>query len=131
MKMPMSHEPAHFKSTAEAYTANHTFLIKVVSLPDPIPFEKHFTLGFSVYDGKHTDRKLPDATVHVTAGMRHGMKTGFAHGMQSSPHVESKNGIVTVSGLYFHMMGKWTIQIDVQNGAEKGTAYLDFPCCAQ
>jgi YtkA-like len=127
----MSHQPAHFKPASQTYTTNHAFLVRLVSLPDPIPYEKHFTLSFSVHDSKHTDQKLSDATVHVTAGMRHGMKTGFAHGMQSSPQVENNNGIVTVSGLYFHMMGKWTLQVDVQNGAKKGTAYLDLPCCVQ
>jgi hypothetical protein len=129
MKMPMSDEPAHFKPAAQAFTANHAFLVKLVSLPDSIPFQKHFSMMLAVFDGKHTDQKVSDAAVQVAAGMRHGMKNGFAHGMQSSLRVESKDGTVTISGLSFHMMGKWTLQIDVQQGGRKGTAYLDLPCC--
>jgi hypothetical protein len=131
MKMPMSDQPANFKPATQAYTTNHAFLVMVVALPDPIPYEKHFAMQFSVYDGKHPDRRLPGAEVRVTAGMRHGQKTGFAHGMQSTPKVERKDGVDTVSGLYFHMLGRWTLQVDVQNGDERGTAFLDLPCCAQ
>jgi hypothetical protein len=131
MKMPMSEGPATFKPETQAYTTNRAFLVKVVTLPDPIPYEKHFAMTFSVYDGRHPERRLPGAEVHVTAGMRHGQKTGFAHGMQSTPKVERKGGVDTVSGLYFHMLGRWTLQVDVQNGDERGTAYLDLPCCAQ
>jgi hypothetical protein len=131
MKMPMAEQPANFKPATQAYTTNHVFLVKVVTLPDPIPYEKHFAMTFSVYDGRHPDRRLPGAEVHVTAGMRHGQKTGFAHGMQSTPKVERKGGVDTVSGLYFHMLGTWTLQVDVQDGDERGTAYLDLPCCAQ
>lgn len=131
MKMPMSDQPAHFNPATQAYTTNHAFLVKVVALPDSIPYERHFAMSLSVYDGRHPDRMLPGAKVHVTAGMRHGQKTGFAHGMQSTPKVERKDGVETVSGLYFHMPGRWTLQVDVQDGDEKGTAYLDIPCCAQ
>ena len=127
----MSDQPAHFKAKDRTYTTNHAFLVKIVSLPNPIPYEKHFNVALSVFDGKHTDRKLTDATVRVTGGMRHGMKSGFAHGMQYAPRVESKDGTITVAGLFFHMMGTWTLQVDVENGANKGTAYLDLPCCAQ
>ena len=127
----MSDQPAHFKAKDQTYTTNRAFLVKVVSLPDPIPYQKHFTLGLAVFDGKHTDRKLTDATVRITAGMRHGMKSGFAHGMQYTPEVENKDGGVTVAGMFFQMMGTWTVQVDVHSGAKKGTAYLDLPCCTE
>ena len=130
VKMSGSDQAAQLEPTRQAFTTNDAFLVKVVSLPDAIPFEKHFSVSLSVFDGKDTGRKLQDATVDVNAGMRHGMKTGFAHGMHYSPRIETKDGVVTVSGLSFHMMGKWTLQVDVQNGAEKGTAFLDLPCCA-
>jgi len=130
MKMSMPAPPAQFEATNRAFTANHRFLVKVVAMPDAIPLAKHFSLDLAVFDGKHVERKLQDAAVHVTAGMRHGMKTGFAHGMQYAPKVEVKDGIVTISGLSFHMTGKWTLQVDVQKGADKGTAYIDLPCCA-
>jgi hypothetical protein len=130
MKIPGFDQAAQLEPARQAFTTNDAFLVKVVSLPGAIPFEKHFTLSLSVFDGKNTDRKLQDAKVDVNAGMRHGMKTGFAHGMHYSPRIEAKDGVVTVSGLSFHMMGKWTLQVDVQNGAEKGTAFLDLPCCA-
>ena len=131
MKMSMSsQESMQIDHTAPILTTNHEFALKLVSLPEAIPLGKHFSLSLSVFDGKHRNRNLRDAEVRVTAGMRHGMKTGFAHGMQYAPKVESKDGMVTISGLSFHMMGKWTLQVDVQNGADKGTAYIDLPCCA-
>lgn len=130
LKMPMSAPAAHVEPMREAYTANHAFLVKLVSLPDAIPFEKFFSVSLSVYDGKHTDQKLQEATVDVNAGMRHGRKTGFAHGMHYAPRIETRDGVVTISGLSFHMMGEWTLQVDVQHGAEKDTAYLDLRCCA-
>jgi hypothetical protein len=105
MKMPMSEEPTHFKPTRQAYTANHLFLVKLVTLPPFIPFQQYFELHFAVYDGKHPARRLDDTQIEVYAGMRHGLKHGFAHGMQSSPKVERDAGDFKVSGVYFHMMG--------------------------
>ncbi|MGH7659824.1 MAG: hypothetical protein ACRENA_02760 [Vulcanimicrobiaceae bacterium] len=127
MKMPEN--PAHVDPTRQAYTTNHQFLVKLISLPRPIPYEKYFKVRFEVFDGANPSRPLPNARVVVFAGMRHGMKSGFAHGMESSPKVSRKNGVVTVSGLYFHMMGPWTLQTTVHNGGKEGVAYFDLPCC--
>jgi len=129
MQMPPANEPGTFTPASQVYTTNHAFLVKVVDLPDPIPYQQHFSMRISVYDGKHADRLLRDATVHIKAGMRHSRPKGFAHGMQSTPTLARKDGVDTVSGLYFHMRGRWTLQLDVQHGAKKGTAYLDLPCC--
>ncbi|MBE0625314.1 MAG: hypothetical protein IH606_10930 [Burkholderiales bacterium] len=131
MNMHMPEGPALLKAKNQAATANHAFLVKVLSLPDPIPFEKHFGARFAVFDGAHTDRRVPDAAVSVTAGMRHGMQSGFAHGMQYSPKIETKEGIVSITGLSFHMMGTWTLKFDIQQGGKTETAYLDLPCCAE
>jgi hypothetical protein len=69
--------------------------------------------------------------VEVAAGMAHGMAEGFAHGMQSAPKVQMRDGVVTVSGLFFHMPGVWTMQVTVHHGEDKGTASFQFPCCEQ
>lgn len=129
MSMPM--KPAHFAPTRQAYTTNHDFLVKLVSVPNPIPYQKYFTVRLAVYDGHRPWHKISDARVSVFAGMRHGMTHGFAHGMQSSPKLLASGGVTTVTGMYFHMMGPWTLQTTVRRGGEVGVAYFQLPCCAQ
>lgn len=131
MPMAMPDKPTHFAPTRQAYTTNHEFLVKLLSVPKPIPFEKYFDLRFAVYSPTHPATPLPGAKLGVFAGMRHGLTHGFAHGMQSSPKVAAKNGVFTVSGMYFHMMGPWTLKTTVQKGGEQGTAYFQLPCCGQ
>jgi hypothetical protein len=131
MKMPMSDKPAHFKPTRSAYTTDHRYLIKLVSLPAPIPYEKYFRVRLSVYDGKPPHKKLRDAKVEVFAGMRHGRKHGFAHGMESAPKLATKDGVVTVSGMYFHMMGPWILKATVKNEGNSSVAYFRLPCCGK
>jgi hypothetical protein len=131
MSMPMSDKPAHFKPTVSAYTGNHQFLVKITDLPNPIPYQKYFTLHFAVYDGHHPDKQLSDAHLTLFAGMRHGMKNGFAHGMQSSPKIGENAGAITADGMYFHMMGKWTLKATVKEGGKQGVAYFDLPCCGK
>lgn len=131
MEMPVPEESANFAPTRQAYTADHQFLVKLVSMPNPFPFEKYFQLQFAVYDGKNPTRQIKDATLTMFAGMRHGLKHGFAHGMQSLPRVESKNGTFTVSGMYFHMRGPWVLKVTVREGFKEGTAYFRVPCCGR
>ena len=129
MNMPMSDAPAHFKPTRSAYTEHHQFLVRLLSVPEPIPYEKYFSIRFGVYDGAAPHNKISDATIVIEAGMRHGMKTGFAHGMNSSAKVASENGIISVSGMYFHMMGAWTLKATVKVGGKEDVAYFQLPCC--
>jgi hypothetical protein len=130
-KMPMSDAPAHFKPTRSVYTTHHLFLVKLLTVPTPIPYEKYFTIRLGIYDGAAPHKKLSDAAVEIYAGMRHGMKTGFAHGMNSTPKVTSDAGIVEVSGMYFHMMGAWTLKAMVRQGGKEDVAYLQLPCCGK
>jgi hypothetical protein len=127
--MSMPEKPSHSAPTRQAYTTNHDFLVKLTSLPNPIPYEKYFKVRFEVFDGSHPAQRLANASVAVFAGMRHGLKHGFAHGMQSSPKVQQKDGVVTVSGMYFHMMGPWVLKTTVRNGGKEGVAYFNLPCC--
>jgi hypothetical protein len=129
MDMPMSEAPAHFKPTSSAYTEHRQFLVRLLAVPAPIPFEKYFSIRFGVYDGAAPHKQISDATIVIEAGMRHGMKTGFAHGMNSSPKVASENGIVSISGMYFHMMGAWTLKATVKEGDKEDVAYFELPCC--
>jgi hypothetical protein len=131
MNMPMSDAPAHFKPTRSAYTEHHLFLVKLLAVPTPIPYEKYFTIRLGVYDGAAPHKKLSDAALEVYAGMRHGMKTGFAHGMNSSPKVATEDGVVNVSGMYFHMMGAWTLKATVKEGDKEDVAYFQLPCCGK
>ena len=129
MSKSMSDAPAHFKPKLSAYTTNHDFLVKIISLPHPIPYQKYFSIKFSVYDGHHPNKPLPKARLTMFAGMRHGLKHGFVHGMQSSPKIGDKKGVFPVDGMYFHMMGKWTLKVTVSDNGEKGIAYFNLPCC--
>lgn len=127
--MEMSGSPAHFAPTRSAYSHDHTFLVRLLSTPKPIPFEKYFTVKFGVYDGHHPDKPLPDSAIRIFAGMRHGLKHGFAHGMESSPKVSAKDGVFTVQGMYFHMMGPWIVKMWVTDGPRHGIVYFRLPCC--
>ena len=129
MSMPTQGQPAG--PTRQAYTGKHVFLVKLRSIPRPIPYEKYFTLEFAVYDGRHPTKAFPDAHLTITAGMRHGLKHGFAHGMQSTPRIEAKGSLFTVSGLYFHMAGPWILEVHVERNGQTGTADFTLPCCGQ
>lgn len=129
MNMPARGQPS--EPTREAYTENRVFLLKLRSIPHPIPLEKYFTLEFAVYDGRHPTKVLAGVHLTVTAGMRHGLDHGFAHGMQSTPRVQARGNLFIVSGLYFHMAGPWTLEVHVDRDGQKGTAYFTLPCCGQ
>lgn len=131
MSMPMPDKPVKFDATRQAYTGDHRFLVKLLSVPKPIPYEKYFDLRFAVYDGRDPSKPLSDAQLQVNAGMRHGLKQGMAHGMQSAPKVAEKDGAFDVSGMYFHMMGPWTVEAVVREGGKQGTATFQLPCCGQ
>ena len=127
--MAMPAAPADFAPTRQAYTANHRFLVKLQALPQPIPYETYFELRFAVYDGHDPQKPLTDATLTVAAGMPHGLKGGFAHVMQSAPKLAEKDGEFILSGMYFHMLGPWVVDVTVRRGGKDGTAEFRLPCC--
>jgi hypothetical protein len=120
---------AELPVTRQAYTNDRHFLVKLLSVPGTIPLQQYFTVRLVVFDGDDPRRRLSDAQVAVAAGMAHGMAAGFAHEMQSAPKVETHDGVVTVSGLFFHMPGDWTMQVTVHQGGEEGTASFQLACC--
>jgi hypothetical protein len=124
-----SEKPADFTPKLSAYTTNHKFLVKLTNVPDPIPYQKYFSLGFAIFDASDPTQPLQQAHLNLFAGMRHGLTHGFAHGMQSSPTLVDKGGMVTADGMYFHMLGKWTLRATVTDRGEQGIAYFDLPCC--
>ena len=79
--------------------------------------------------GAHPGQPITDATLDVSAGMRHGLAHGFAHGMQSTPKVEAQQGSFLVRGMYFHMAGPWVVVVHVHQGSRSGTAYFHLVCC--
>ena len=126
---PMSAEPAQSTPTAEAYTADRQFLVRLLSVPKSIPYEKYFSVAVGVYDASNPARRLSDVQFGVVAGMSHGLGQGFAHTMQTEPKIEVRDGVATVSGLYFHMIGSWTMEVTVRRRDEKSAAYFQLPCC--
>jgi hypothetical protein len=115
----------------QTYTEGHRFLVRLLSVTGPIRLEQYFTLRLAVYDGSDPQRRLSDVQVVVAAGMTHGMSEGFAHGMQSAAKVEMHDGVATISGLFFHMTGDWTLRVTVHEAEEEGTASFQLPCCEQ
>jgi hypothetical protein len=125
----MSAEPAQSTPTAEAYTTDRHFLVRLLSVPKPIPYEKYFSVAVEVYAANNPARRLSDVQLGVVAGMSHGLEQGFAHSMQSLPKIEVRDGVATISGLYFHMMGSWTMEVTVRMRDEESAAYFQLPCC--
>jgi hypothetical protein len=125
----MSAVPAQSTPTAEAYTADRQFLVRLLSVPKPIPYEKYFSVAVGVYDANNPARRLADVQLGVVAGMTHGLGQGFAHTMQTSPKIAVRDGVATVSGLYFHMMGPWTLEVTVRMRDQESAAYFQLPCC--
>ncbi|NKF23381.1 hypothetical protein [Solimonas marina] len=119
------------KPTTQAYTSDHRYFITLDGMPKSIPEQDYFTLHFSVFDGQHPKQPVSGFSLDVQAGMRHGMKNGFAHGMQSSPKISVSGNTATVSGLMFHMMGTWTLQLTVHDGQHTSVADFELPCCSQ
>ena len=115
----------------EAYTDDHQLLVRLLSVPNPIPMAKYFSLQLAVYDGSNPHQQLTDAQVQIAAGMSHGMTQGFMHEMQSSPRIETQNGIATVSGMFFHMTGEWTLRVTAHTTSHDGTVLFNLPCCEQ
>ena len=113
----------------EVYTDNHIFLVRLLTIPGQIPFEKYFDVQFAVFDGKTPVQHTQDIEVSVFAGMRHGLRKGFVHGMESSPRVLANEGVFTVSGLFFHMMGPWDLEIHIVKDGREGVASFNLPCC--
>lgn len=118
-------------SARESYTADHRFLIRLLSVPGAVHLQRYFTVRLAVYDGHDTQHRLSDVQLEVAAGMAHGMAEGFAHGMQSAPQVEMRDGVAIVSGLFFHMPGEWTMRVTVHHAGQEGTGSFLLPCCAQ
>lgn len=131
MAMPMAEGPSHFPVAKEVLSAHHRFVLKILSVPKPIPFERYFTLMFKVEDAHHQRNRLRGVRLTLFAGMRHGLKHGFAHGMQSSPKISEKRGVFTVRGMYFHMMGPWTLKLTIRAEGKEDVAYLQLPCCGK
>jgi len=127
--VPVGAQPA--PPARQVYTTEHRFLIRLISVPRAPRLEQYFTVRLSVYDGHDPKRQLTDYQLDVVAGMAHGMAEGFAHGMQSEPHVELRDGVATISGLLFSMSGEWTMRVTVHHGRGEGTASFQLPCCAQ
>ena len=129
LRMPMVDAPSDMEPTRSAYTADHRFLVRLLSMPEPIPFQKPVTLTFAVYDGSNPAEKLTDADLKISAGIRQGRKEDFTHGMAGAPRITAKDGVFMVSGMYFTMMGPWTLETTVNRGGKQSVAYFELPCC--
>ncbi len=131
MHMPVAEESANFKPTRQAFTADHRFLVKLLSLPSPIPFEQYFQLRFAIYDGHHPTRQITDATMRIVC--RHAARSGARFRPRHADLAAASN-----PGMAFHRVGNVLShagslggELTVQEGGKQGTAYFRFPCCGR
>jgi hypothetical protein len=88
--------------------------------PASIPSNEPFALEAWVVEPEDERRLLADARLIVDAAMpEHG------HGMNREPRTERRaDGGYDVSGLLFHMPGRWELYFDVVRGAKTERAQL-------
>src|ERR1700759_4093863 len=108
---------------AQVFTTNQLYRIVLLAAPQPAPLRKRFELQMAIYEAKKPGKQITDGQVDVAAGMTHGSHE-FMHGMQSTPVVETHDGVYTVRGMMFHMEGPWTVRVQVREGGHSGTADL-------
>ena len=109
--VPLSHG---VESNARSYYVSYE------PRPDPIPLNEPFTLEVQVLDGRQKKAAVADIRLEVSASMPE-----HRHGMNRRPTVLSQGaGRFTVSGMLFHMPGRWQLYFDVTRGAITERAQL-------
>jgi hypothetical protein len=92
-------------------------------------------MGAAVRFGFATERRvqaqLADVALMVSAGKRHGLTHGVAHGMQSTPKIGNNNGMFTVSGVYFHILEAWDLETTAKERGTLGTGDFQLLCCGK
>ncbi len=86
-----------------------SYVILYRTRPETIPENETFSIDVWVHDARDGNALLRDAEVVVDAGMPE-----HRHGMNVEPRVWRQNdGSSLVTGMLFHMPGRWEIYFDV------------------
>jgi YtkA-like protein len=107
--------PGDVRSNGDAW------IVRFATTPDPIAVGSLFSLDVAVLDAASGAPPASDVSLAVDARMpEHG------HGMNVEPQVTPKGGgRFAVSGMQFHMAGKWEIDFDVTRGAVTERAQVE------
>ncbi|MBI1853341.1 MAG: FixH family protein [Planctomycetes bacterium] len=101
--------PSSPAAANEVRSNGDAYVIRFTPTPDPIPLGQLFSLDVSVLDARTVPLPGKDVTLAVDARMPE-----HQHGMNVEPRVTPRgDGRFTVTGMEFHMAGRWEITFDV------------------
>jgi hypothetical protein len=111
---PTTSTPAPAPATVRSVrSAAGTFTARWSTDPDPIPLSDPFAMNVELFEDEACTKPASDGTLSVDAAMPH-----HGHGMNVRPKVEALGaGRFRVTGLLFHMPGRWELMFDrTRNG---------------
>jgi hypothetical protein len=89
-----------------------TYYVVFAPNPNPVPLNGTFSAHVDVYQNGNRAQRAPGVVLSVDALMPE-----HNHGMNTEPTIKSNsNGSFDVSGLLFHMPGKWELYFDIKDG---------------
>jgi sugar lactone lactonase YvrE len=98
-----------------------TYAVETVKAPDPIPVGELFDLELMVREGCRSARPAEGIQLEVDATM-----PGHGHGMNTAARVSPLGpGRFLVTGLRFHMPGRWEVDFDVMRGGAVERAQVE------
>ena len=99
-------------SIREGVTRGGLFFIRWWPDPDPLPVNAPFGVSVVIARADTPDRSDPDALLQINAFM-----PAHNHGMTRVPEVRrDKDGTFKVTGMLFHMPGRWELVVRVFSG---------------
>jgi hypothetical protein len=97
---------AHLKPQLSTCTKNGNIFVKWTKTHGPIPYHKHLTSAFAIFDKNNASKHLKTPQMPLFIGMRDSIPHAFAYGMQSSPKLVRKNNItLDVDSMFFYAPG--------------------------
>jgi hypothetical protein len=89
-----------------------TYYVVFAPNPNPVPLNNTFSAHVDVYKNGNKAQRAQGVVLAVDALMPE-----HNHGMNTEPTIKSNSdGSFDVSGLLFHMPGKWELYFDIQDG---------------
>ena len=119
--------------SGEGKTERGEFVVKYKPSPNPIPFQKHFTLELEVYDAKDTSKPLEGVKIDQVRAIM----PAHNHGMKVEPKIEEvAPGKFKVDGMRFHMQGPgkdglWVLEAVVNHDGRIDQTKFELQCCRQ
>jgi hypothetical protein len=119
---PVPEAPAPASLKAPVCSNGKSFEVEIVKGPDAIPQGDLFELEVQVREGCRAGAPAENVVLEMEAVM-----PGHGHGMNTHPRVAPlAPGRFLVSGLRFHMPGRWEMHFDVVRDGVLERAQLDI-----